>query len=285
MSSDPLHIQRAVNNDPDPDTCVPDPPGDSKPFDLPTLQGIPDFFHPTLLSDPTGAGGQVPPNAIHSNPVIHNRLGHVHAVTSQGFFPTVGRLYARRGTEWRHSTAQFVGRLNVILTAAHCVFNRDLGFFDDYLFYADYHDGHFKSKHRWQCTAIYNGWTQEDYYYDFAFVRLLTPSPGTAVLGLKANSGRSPMTSVGYAENHHHGKRAVYVNGPVAPAGAQGTGILCMRQNDFLGGSSGGAWVYDQYAESVNSFGITGDDNDLLMFGPQFGPPTLTLYQYVSGGC
>ena len=290
MSSDPTLFKSVFNRDPL-DTPMPDhPPEDSTPFNLPIVLDLPVFFHPTVSPDLARFDGPVPSKDIQSNPVIQQPPGQAHGVTSQGFFPTVGRLYILNGTEWQHGTAQFVGSPDVILTAAHCVFDTWSGrFFDDALFYANYADGHYTSGHRWQCAAVYNGWAQGDWYYDFAFIKLRTPSPGTTLLGLQPNSGREPMTSVGYPENYDGGRSAFYVNGPIGPVpvavSGEYPGILIMQQNDFQGGSSGGAWVYDQYAESINSFRIPGCKFETTMCGPQFGPSTQKLYQYVNNKC
>src|ERR1700722_4677232 len=73
----------------------------------------------------------VPPNSLAQQPPGRVLLA---AVTNSPFQP-LGRLHVKGAAGWRWCSAQLVGSLDVILTAAHCVFDQDKAdFFSDAVF-------------------------------------------------------------------------------------------------------------------------------------------------------
>jgi len=287
--TDPNRIRYKVNTTPLDHAPVPPPPTDAQPLKLGVLEQLPP---PVSAHSPAGDiidARSIPPIDIIPNSVIGQPVGQVRLVPiGRGMSRTLGRLYVTFDGQVYHCTAQFVGALNVILTAGHGVFDEvgGAGFFSDAVFYAGFNDGCYTSAHRWQCAAVYSGWAdQRIYHYDFGFIKL--HSAGTAALGLQGNTGRSPMTSLGYSQGFYDARQAVYVNGPVAPApsnpAGKYSGCLHMPGNDLEEGSSGGAWVYDAYAESVNSFNVTGYPDD--MYGPKFDSSAMDLFDFVKKGC
>ena len=261
---------------------LPKPPDNIQPVKLPqhgshSLLAAPLAGMKQLRRDPIPSQN-VPPNSLAQQPPGRVLLA---ALTNSPFQP-LGRLHVKGAAGWRWCSAQLVGSLDVILTAAHCVFDQDKAdFFSDAVFAEGYDNGTSKSEHWWKCVAVYSGWRDRMDRYDYAFIKLR--SRGAAALGLQASSGQSPLISVGYPENANSGEMAMYVIGQIGN-GDQAAEFR-MGTNTMGEGSSGGAWIDGTYAEGVNSYGADGEGDVDGMYGPVFDEQTLALFDFVKNDC
>lgn len=231
----------------------------------------------------------VPPINVGPNEVTATPLGQ--AVTQQANYlldpmRTSGRFnFTKANGSPRYCTAQFVGDTGVVLTAAHCVFDGRFGGGSGTGWIADAEFAHAygsanpgASYYDWECIAIYKGWALDDPAFDYAFVKLA--GAGARALGLRPSTfGSQRATSQGYPSNISSFVVS-YVNGVPSLASPS---LLQHAPNPFGGGSSGGAWIDSDRAESLNSFGRS--DRPNTMFGPIFGGRTVELFDYVRGGC
>lgn len=228
--------------------------------------------------------------------------------TTQPFL-NIGKLGFKKYEDKQHKTkrctAQFVGSdavtgKNVLMTAAHCVFNVDADIWNsNFTFYRAYDaetgNPTYAQKVGWSCIAIYEEYhvPSKDRSYDYAFI--LTDIASTAeapgYLTLKLAAEPQSVTSVGYPANFGSGKSMVQVAGvSQVPEG----GTVEMLNNPMNGGSSGGAWIADflqgsapagdlNTASGLNSFHkISNDQNE---YGPVFDGNTQALMSFVAGGC
>lgn len=174
-------------------------------------------------------------------------------------------------------TAQFVGASDVLLTAAHCVFDNDKQeWIRQYLAKRGYRNGNFVEQYDWECAAIFSGWTSGNYRRDYAFVKMRSRAPDWMGLGYSIPSN---VESVGYPRNYNSNEVLMRVSGTIGQRG----GVTQMLGNPMSKGSSGGAWHTSGTAVSVNSFAYTNDPNS--MWGPTFDGDTRRLFDYVQSGC
>lgn len=174
-------------------------------------------------------------------------------------------------------SGQFVGASDVILTAAHCIYDNDKReWITSWGAKRAYVRGQFAEQYDWHCAAIFSGWTEGNYQRDYAFVKLRSRSPSWMSLDL-AMPGHAE--SIGYPSNYYSGQVPMRVDGPIDA----GRGVSRMRGNPFGKGSSGGAWHVGGVAVSVNSFKYDNDPNS--MYGPTFNSMVRTLFNHVQQGC
>ncbi len=192
----------------------------------------------------------------------------------------IGKLfYKLNGRSWSCS-AELVGNTgDVLMTAAHCVYDNETKTWgSNFQFLVGYDNGSYRQSFDWQCSAIFTGWPQRQWAKDYAFIKLRGTAPES--LGLRVGLPTNNWASVGYPSNYASGQRLHRVEGS---RGVVANGTVQMVGNPFGTGSSGGAWVDGAYAIGLNSFGRTGETNSL--WGPLFDGRTTQLYEYVRRGC
>jgi hypothetical protein len=194
-------------------------------------------------------------------------------------FDNFAKLAFMQGADFYSCTAEFVGDSNdVIMTAGHCVYSPDSNTWNsDWNAYTKYDRGNYLTRFNWECAAVYSGWAQNYWPADFAFIKVRGTNP--TALGLRGAPLPSEFKSVGYPVNYFGAAQLVQVDGV---KGEQG-GVVRMLNNPFSHGSSGGAWLDQNVAIGLNSYNRTDDPNS--MWGPQFGPLTIALYEFVRRGC
>ncbi len=201
----------------------------------------------------------------------------------------VGRLLSKYAGQNLSSacTAQLIGKNGVILTAAHCLYDRNgKGWAESTKFHLGYKDGISIASYDWECMAIVSGWPNHhstddtNYLYDYAFVKLRgTPPTG---LGMTINVAEAKVDAVGYPDKYYNGQQLVHVTGAK-------DGFNPSRMQNSMGkGSSGGAWVQQLQTGpgdviSVNSFGLISDPS--VAYGPILSPNTMKIYEFVSRSC
>jgi hypothetical protein len=204
--------------------------------------------------------------------------------------PTVGALFFTTGTQAHFCSASVVNSftLNVILTAAHCVYGSS--FATNIEFVPKYHSGQ-QPFGAWpvQTITVARGWQQShDQDLDFAFLTVAQP-PGshkpiqlvTGGLWLGINLGYAhPIEVIGY---NNAG------NAPIKCASASfkyerdQMKFFCLNYQD---GTSGGPWIlgFNPANGTGTVFGVIGGFKEgglhpWASFSAYFGLPTLRLFQ------
>jgi hypothetical protein len=171
-------------------------------------------------------------------------------------------------------SAQFVGGLNVILTAAHCLQHMNGVLARHWVFMRGYRSGAIAQRVELRCPAIMNGWIQsgvDQWRYDYAFMKTQTASTG-GFLGLDPRLPPTAIEAIGYPKNFGNTERMQRVWGT---RGTIEQGHVRMDHNPFragiLGGASGGAWHVNGMAMGNNSRWVEG------MWSPQYDADTVRL--------
>ena len=207
---------------------------------------------------------------------------------------STGRLLFKKsdGKTYRCS-AQYVSDLRVILTAAHCLFDRSAGSFNtDFVFQRAFNEGSSAQTVGWRCASIYSEYhtPSVNYAFDYGFLladRNNERAPLQLQTGAPANTA---LTAIGYPKNFGAGQALYKVDGRWASVSG---GIVTMSGNPMRSGNSGGAWFTDFAVDggsgtnlviSLNSHHIRGNTTDEN--GPLFNADTLRLLEHVrDGGC
>lgn len=198
-----------------------------------------------------------------------------------------GKLVFRKDGSTRRCTAQFVDT-NVLLTAAHCVYDAKTGVWNSgFRFYQAYDERTSTQSVGWRCVSIFDGYhtPSKNYAFDYAFI--LT-DPGDIQAPLTLHTGvpaTVSLTAVGYPANYGDGKKLYRVDGDWD---AVDDGIVKMTDNPMRSGNSGGAWFSEFKVDgdaannlvvSVNSHHIVGNNTD--EYGPLFTADTQRLLDHV----
>ncbi|MCK7611648.1 trypsin-like serine peptidase [Roseibium sediminicola] len=207
---------------------------------------------------------------------------------------STGRLLFRKsdGKTYRCS-AQYVSDLKVILTAAHCLYDRSAGAFNtDFVFQRAYNEGATAQTVGWRCASVYAQYHSPsvNYAYDYGFL-LADKNDERAPLELQTGApANTALAAIGYPQNFGAGQALYKVDGRWASVSG---GIVTMSGNPMRSGNSGGAWFTEFAVDggsgtnlvvSLNSHHITGNTTDEN--GPLFTSDTTRLMEHVrDGGC
>ena len=158
-------------------------------LDLDLPPGVTEFEVPPGAR--IAAGGPVPgPTPGQSSPANVAVLPH----------SMVGKLFFMVGTSPGYCTAQLIGDDDIVLTAAHCVRDKNNGtFYSKFSFIPGYRDG----TDRFSAVSCVGTWSTfhspPNYAVDYAFGKLKSPLKGG--LGLKSGLPATEWISVGYPFN------------------------------------------------------------------------------------
>ena len=162
-------------------------------------------------------------------------------------FSHAGKLYFTEGDGTSHScTAQFVGPLNLLVTAAHCVRDKETGkYYTNFKFHQGYRQGEETDKVYGIAATTQESWVvgsgnDTNRGVDYGFIITETDST-TGTLGLMINLPYDEWSSIGYPTNYSDGKILQQVKGSYA--GMKGDDVVLMADNPYGSGASGGAWV------------------------------------------
>jgi hypothetical protein len=192
-------------------------------------------------------------------------------------------------------SAQFITD-DVILTAAHCVRDRDTGdYYDNFEFLLQYDNGDYLERYGWDCVATMDGWVEDEgnrWRWDYAMLRVDgSSSVGNFGWHHSWPSGRySEARKIGYPVDIRRGRVIQIERGPISVE----SDLVEMRHGNPKsgGGSSGGAWVgnytsgggsNNNYIISVTSFSYNGRPD--IDYGPYIDSDFRKLLDYVQGGC
>lgn len=192
-----------------------------------------------------------------------------------------GKLFFTREGNDYVATAEFCGEKNLILTAAHCLRNKETGeWSDNVLFQLEYDSGWSAKIYPISTLALKTMWYKEkNYRWDYGFGVISKKNQGNFCLDYDLNVRTGETTAFGYPSNYYEGHRMVSVTDKVEDL--YSNGILKMAGNNMGGGCSGGAWVKKgtNTVISLNSFSYVGIDD--VEYGPKFDEKFENLVQYV----
>lgn len=208
----------------------------------------------------------------------------------------VGRLTAMFGGRIRYCTATVVAE-RVVLTAAHCVFQRtaepgERHFADWVLFQPQYEAGSGLGEWAGEAAYVLKGWRAPPpglpaSAYDFAFVRLDAPiAAQTGMAGLFVNAApEGPFTSLGYPRQPSgvhvfDGSRLYATHGARLASVHRG---MIKAENQLTEGSSGGPWLTRETGEPLLA-GINSAkpvDSDHATWSPRLGQAFQHLFSHV----
>lgn len=247
------------------------------PYPLPIL---PAASAPSINTVPSRSGPRTAPNTSGDTSPAADDLGKVYFPgTDSEPFNSFAKLAFSLGLEEYLCSAEFVGDSNdVVMTAAHCVYDsKKQLWYDQFYVYPKYNGVPVKMLD-WECVAIYRQWSNRDWRFDYAFIKL--KGKGPAALQLRAAQMPLTWTSAGYPVNYGNNVLLAAVDGSY---GDSDGGLVKMSDNPMGGGSSGGAWISGRMAIGLNSFQYENDTNS--MWGPLFDASTIALHQYVRQSC
>jgi hypothetical protein len=194
-----------------------------------------------------------------------------------------GILYFTLNGANRLCTAQFVGGLNVLLTAAHCVRDASSGqWATNVLFRRAYKSGAYQQQVTTYCLSTYSGWVNGGagrWRWDYSFARTNQAST-SGHFGLRVGLPYTTWDAIGYPSNYGSNSILQKVNGN---KGVVSGGVVQMVGNPMRSGNSGGAWQVTGTAIGDNSFHISGNTTD--EWGPLFDNYTTPLWAYANNSC
>ncbi len=173
-------------------------------------------------------------------------------------FRTGGKLFYCCDGEDYVASAEIFMRKNILLTAAHCVQDRQTGhLWDHFLFERCYRYGVSKEQLTFKAFALKSYWySKGGWRWDYALAILNRLSSVSSPLGFTLEDAvGKEVTLFGYPVNYFDGAQMVFVNGEAGKAERDGTREV--QGNKMRGGCSGGAWVLkdNHTVVGLNSYG------------------------------
>jgi hypothetical protein len=216
-------------------------------------------------------------------------------------FTVSGKFLSAVDNEKRYCVAQFVENTDILLTAGHCVRNKNGVWLDQFNFTPADSAGTGNSITDARCFATKSDWVSGAagawfWPVDYAFILLKTPAskrfmkldPGTTV---------ATATAIGYPLQIDNGTKLYRVTGPLQrvawPGSKPGEDFGTISHNDprFGLGVSGGAWIGNtvnadgsELARIVGMNSTTAGDPTGVA-GPIFGACTVDLLEFIRKTC
>jgi hypothetical protein len=213
-------------------------------------------------------------------------------------FSLAGKFLSNVDDERRYCTAQFVEGTDVLLTAAHCVRNKDGVWLSKFEFAPVGSSKTTISDAR--CIGTKSDWVTGKsgaWYYpaDYAFIILKAPS-SSAYLKLDFASQANFATTIGFPLNIDGGAQLYQASGAFAretwPDGVktgEDFGSITHGEPRFGLGISGGAWITDLKPGQLDTgnkvVGLNGSGSDGFTFGAVMDVCAVNLLQFVRSNC
>lgn len=202
-------------------------------------------------------------------------------VPDMGKFPynACGKLIMRFGSPAYIGSASLLKRPDMLLTAAHCVYNAGTKSFPSSTEFAWRLEG----QTAYQIEAVTHIFIPAEYeetgdsQYDYAICVLSVPvGDHRNVLDYTTNLSNYETTTIGYpASDPYDGQKMYYTKNSASIYEESGKKYLHVKNGLSYGGASGGPWVFDQKVAGVTSWGWQGFTDAL---SPQFDQKFDTLY-------
>lgn len=242
------------------------------------------------LIGPKVIAKSIPPKSSTSRP---SEIGiPTEADVKEVPFNKAGKLYFTESDGTEHScTAQFVGQLNILLTAATCIRDKETGqYYSKFKFHQAYREGEETAKILGIGAATRESWVvgagkHSNRKVDYGFIITETESQSGA-MGLIAGLLFNDLYAIGYASNYSNSKILQKVQGKLA--GVK-DGVAAMSGNPFARGAGGGAWIAElspgsqwtgNYVVGNNASHKSDDPN--TDYGPFYDEDFESLYKQVA---
>ena len=197
-------------------------------------------------------------------------------------FTTGGKLfYSMNGKDFVASGNIFM-KNNMLLTAAHCIQDKDSGSIgENYVFELDYTGELSSEDFTFKTVALRENWYQtKNEKYDYAIAILDKPSKVATPMRYTTDTQirDKQITSMGYPTAYFDGAQMMFVKGLVVPI----YGHWAMFGSKMGAGASGGAWVLDDNVTAVglNAYVSVSGKEILYSGSPLFDKEFDSLYQY-----
>ena len=198
-------------------------------------------------------------------------------------FAAGGKLFFSRNNANYIASAEIVCSRSIVLTAAHCVQDKDSGSLcENFLFERCYSDGSAAESLTFRTVAFKKYWhEQKAWKWDYAFAILDEISSLMSPLTYSTeNLDEKALTAFGYPANYYNGKKMVRIDGS---SNATNFGTREISGDKMRGGSSGGAWLLkdSSIVVGINSYGPVSEEL-AYMGSPVLDAEFDSLYQYVT---
>ncbi len=197
-------------------------------------------------------------------------------------FSAGGKLFFTQDDIDYVASANIMERSNLLVTAAHCVQDRDTGnLCDNFLFERCYNSGKASEKLTFKTIALKEYWhSKKEWKWDYAMAILNRNSTIASPLKYSTEDIKNKtITAFGYPVNYYNGNKMVYVKGNATRL-PNDTWVI--NGCKMRGGSSGGAWVLEDNKTivGVNSYGPVSEEY-AFEGSPIFDDNFESLYKYV----
>lgn len=213
-----------------------------------------------------------------------NEFGAPHeADVSANPYRHAGKLHFTMGGKDHSCSAQFVGDLNVLLTAAHCVRDAKTGeWATNVVFHRGFYNGSSAQVVDAVCLSTKHGWVTAGarrYKWDYAFIKTSRPSR-SGYFGLQLFAPDVDWHALGYPSNFGSGRMMMRVEGT---RGLITDDTVQMLGNPMRKGNSGGAWYTNGYVVGNNSW--HNDHDTTTEWSPYYDENVLGLWRFALNGC
>lgn len=196
-------------------------------------------------------------------------------------FTADGKLFFTLDNADYVASANIMEKSNLLVTAAHCVQDKDTGnLCDNFLFERCYNSGKASEILTFKTIALKEYWhTKKGWRWDYAMAILNTNSTATPPTCSTEDISDKTVTDFGYPVNYYNGKKMVYVKGNVV---RRSDNTWLISGSKIRGGCSGGAWVLEDNKTivGVNSYGPI-SEKSAYNGSPIFDEYFESLYKYV----
>lgn len=194
-----------------------------------------------------------------------------------------GKLHFTMAGKDHGCTAQFVGDLTVLLTAAHCIRDAKTGeWATNVVFHRGYNNGPAQQRVETACLSTKHGWVTAGanrYKWDYAFIKTSSPS-NSGHFGVRLFAPEAEWQAIGYPSNFGSGRIMMRVQGM---RGSMNAGVVQMLGNPMRHGNSGGAWHISGYVVGNNSKHT--HDDTTTEWSPYYDAHVLGLWRFALNGC
>jgi hypothetical protein len=219
-------------------------------------------------------------------------------------FAVSGKFLSAVNNEKRYCVAQFVEGGDILLTAGHCIRNKNGVWLDQFNFTPAASTGPGDSITDARCFATKSDWVSGaagDWFWpsDYAFVLLKAPA-SKQFMTLDSATTAATATAIGYPLQIENGSKLYRITGPLQHVTWPGTqpiqagedfGTISHNDPRFGLGVSGGAWISTPIDGAGNEVGrivgmnSTTAGDPIGVAGPIFGSCTVDLLQFIRKAC
>lgn len=230
-------------------------------FDVQTVNSSLEYWTEERMRNAVPFGIELPaPAGMEYKPILAEEGEVKTADLSKPPFSSGGKIFFTIQGKDYCGSAEFCADKKLILTAAHCLRDRDTGeWVENIVFQRGYNNGFYKQKIKIRAAALKSYWCGKPvidcYQWDYGF-GITDEEAEVTPLEYEKNILSEQVQAFGYPGNYHQGQKMVYANGEIESGTHAEKTILRMQGNPMKQGCSGGAWVSSASGKvvGVNSF-------------------------------